>query len=1113
MKSFESEIVDDGVILRLSTRKKSLLSSQYKRYTINDWTSSGDPDLLRGLASIHEEISQCDPDSDFIKLSHKRASSLEEVEAKALGLPISVPYQLRVWSSGNWNDNTYDLNSEFLDDGRQIYVDERTGAFLFIGKYKYRIPEPLYSIIEEVNKFPTHRDQKIESQARIRDLLGDEKNNTQHINAEENIINLKIRHVSGFSSAVTGSLDDPELTPVLFSKKTIEKDKDGSDQIDETQQILDENQNISFLREFFASDSSKATYVLGTGEYIYIDPSMRPVFDAYRKITTSDQKTRTAFLKSPNSMLASFMTYELEEPEQSIHNVFVETSQFSERVIGINKWTAPELPWLKQEANNWGTDVVIFEQIGNGTPVVLPKDHLEEAVSVLQSALSEDKSTVNVKGIEIPVSNDLIHAIQDLIHIKPDPEIKPNPDPEPEPLSKGPFVVQTIDGFEVINYVKAITPPKNKILFDTPRALVPSTIPMQHQNEGVNWLIDAYNIGVPGVLNADDMGLGKTLQTLIFLSLYQEQTNHKNQNPCLIVAPTGLLKNWLEEIEIHLGKNGLGEITLAYGRGLKDLKTGGGRDVETGIPILDIKKLSQSNIVLTTYESLRDYQISFAKIEFGIAVFDEIQKTKNPKSLISRSAAAVNANFKIGLSGTPVENSLADLWTVLDLIAPGLIKLSLKDFMQLYSNPECEEYIDNLRKLHKELLEPSKNNINPMLRRLKSEIFGDDMPKKITHPASSTCVTMPNEQAQIYKEYLDKAISGQVKMIQALQFFKRISLAPKPYEKWMDNIEDFIDSSGKLTEFFRLLDQIRQRNEKVLIFVESRELQKILAQVLKERFNLDKLPLIINGAISGESRQNYVNQFQSEKDGFGTILISPKAGGIGLTLTAANNVIHLERWWNPAVEDQCNDRAYRIGQTKDVNIYTPITKHPIAEIPSFDVVLDDILNKKRKLAHSLLIPSEIQTKDFQNMLGMRLNKDNKQINSRITVSESYEIESGEDFENYVADLIHQSGFTVHKTQRSWDAGCDLIVKDEKITILCQIKQVRSDKSLQDGVDEVLYAKNRYSSHNPSHLCLITNALNLSRSQMKLANDNNVIVLAGDKIDKYGEMLRQHASLR
>jgi Holliday junction resolvase-like predicted endonuclease len=291
----------------------------------------------------------------------------------------------------------------------------------------------------------------------------------------------------------------------------------------------------------------------------------------------------------------------------------------------------------------------------------------------------------------------------------------------------------------------------------------------------------------------------------------------------------------------------------------------------------------------------------------------------------------------------------------------------------------------------------------------------------------------------------------------------------------------------------------------VLVFVESLELQPILAQFLKERYQLANLPLVINGAVSGVNRQKAVNDFQSRDDGFDVMLISPKAGGVGLTLTAANNVVHLERWWNPAVEDQCNDRAYRIGQTKDVNVYTPVTKHPIPEIPSFDIVLDNILTKKRGLAESLLIPSELRPEDIADIFEKA--GDYKRGGfSPLTIEESYLLETGEAFEDYVGAALYAEGFVVRRTKRSWDYGCDLLAKRGANTVLVQVKQVRSDKILTVSVEEILKAQERYKSHNPTALALITNAKKLSSAQCVLAGKNDVVILTAEEVANYGAAL-------
>jgi superfamily II DNA or RNA helicase/Holliday junction resolvase-like predicted endonuclease len=886
--------------------------------------------------------------------------------------------------------------------------------------------------------------------------------------------------------------------------------------LDETEQILDAAQAASFESEFFKAGEARATYLLGSGEYVFIDPSVRPAFKAFREISTADKETRTAFIKAPNAVLASRIPSNVTEPEAYVGHAFIETAQFSDRVLGINKWEAPDLPWLADEANEWGTDLIVFEQPGNASSVVLPKQALQDAVEALQEGIAAGGSSVNVGGVEIPVSSGLLAAMQQMLPVSPDPA--PSPDPEldsnPEPKLDGPFVVETIDGFEAVNYVKALQPPDHHMHYAPPRALMPSTSLMKHQEAGLKWLISAFNVGLPGVLIADDMGLGKTLQALVFMALYQEQVPEFKRRPCLIVAPTGLLNNWLREINQHLGNIGLGEVTQAYGSKLADLKADvKGRDTDFGVPMLNIQRLSNSNVVLTTYESLRDYQISFAQVSFGIVVFDEIQKTKNPRSLLSRAAAAVNGTFQIGLSGTPVENSLADLWTILDVLAPGLIRFSLKDFMDTYAGPTDEpKTLEKLKKLQQELLEPLEGRVHPVLRRLKSGVFGDgDMPNKIVHPALTTSMVMPPEQAEAYDAQLEAVQRGQIKTIQALQAFKRISLAPRPYDHWLDDPVGFIAASGRLGEFFKILDAVQARNEKVLIFVESRELQPVLAQVLKERYGLAKLPLIINGSVSGESRQKSVNEFQEELAGFNVMLISPKAGGVGLTLTAANNIVHLERWWNPAVEDQCNDRAYRIGQKRDVNVYTPVARHPISEVPSFDLVLDGILSRKRGLAESLFLPSELSPEDFTEMFEGVSTAGRKRAFSPMSILESYDLETGEGFEDYVADAFHDSDFSVSKTKKSWDGGCDLIAKSGEVVVLCQVKQVRSDKALMEGVEEVIKAKSRYQSQNPTHLVLVTNAKELASSQVRMADGSDVILILGDSIAHYGQALRAKTS--
>jgi hypothetical protein len=239
VKLFSHEITHDGVLLRLSESKRSFLSKKDAPLRISDWSSSGDPQLLRGLAALGELLVDQDANSEQVLLPHAHAAAMSDSDARALGLPISVPYQLRVWGEGNWIDDTYDLKSEFLDSGKSVYIDSRSGAFIFIGRLVYRIPDPLFTIIEEVSAFPLDRDGKIESQARLSEILGASSLGTARLNPEEQVANIRIRHVAGFSAAITGSLDDPKVSPVLFSRQAVESISETGEILDETQQILD----------------------------------------------------------------------------------------------------------------------------------------------------------------------------------------------------------------------------------------------------------------------------------------------------------------------------------------------------------------------------------------------------------------------------------------------------------------------------------------------------------------------------------------------------------------------------------------------------------------------------------------------------------------------------------------------------------------------------------------------------------------------------------------------------------------------------------------------------------------------------------------------------------
>jgi hypothetical protein len=365
---------------------------------------------------------------------------------------------------------------------------------------------------------------------------------------------------------------------------------------------------------------------------------------------------------------------------------------------------------------------------------------------------------------------------------------------------------------------------------------------------------------------------------------------------------------------------------------------------------------------LTTYETLRDYHFSFARTRFGLIVYDEIQKLKNPASQLSRAAKTLNGAFVLGMTGTPVENRLQDLWAITDVVSPGLLGSS-RDFERLHRSNDPEA----LKRLKTNLTggEPPY-----MLRRLKSEVLGA-LPVKHPHPSRRD---MPTRQAHAYRDVVVRAATlaaagtaGPGAMLQTLAALRSISLHPDGTGRTPTDASVFAQDSARLQRTLEILDEIAAKGEKALLFVEDLAMQERLASLLQARFHLPGPPMRINGAVPGPKRQAMVRTFQEGASGrFDVMILSPKAGGVGLTLTAANHVVHVSRWWNPAVEDQATDRVHRIGQMREVHVHFPMAVHPDPVIgeTSFDLRLDALIARKRALTRDLLLPPESTDDDL-----------------------------------------------------------------------------------------------------------------------------------------------------
>lgn len=463
-----------------------------------------------------------------------------------------------------------------------------------------------------------------------------------------------------------------------------------------------------------------------------------------------------------------------------------------------------------------------------------------------------------------------------------------------------------------------------------------------HQKEGVAWLQHLYKSKASGCLMADDMGLGKTLQILYLIDWHSRK--YANHKPYLIVAPITLLENWKNEYERFFMQPRM-KINMLTSK-----------DVTRKFDKSIVDKMQKMDIILTNYESLRISQLNFCAVEFDVVALDEAQKIKSPGTLVTNAAKALKCNFKIAMTGTPVENSLLDLWCIMDFCVPGLLG-NAKAFAAQYQNPLKKEDND---------IVALGNEVHDKLgvyfmRRLKKDA-AKDLPDKIELKEK---VLMPPVQKEAYASVVNDYTSGiQPNMLVTIMHLREVSEHPYLYDSTLLNHEtdEIVETSARLQATIKFLDEIKKKEEKVIIFVERKETQKMLQKLCLKRYGI--ITKIINGDTPSivkrympnkQSRQSSIDEFQAV-DGFNVIIMSPVAAGMGLNVTAANHVIHYSRHWNPAKENQATDRAYRIGQTKDVFVYYPMAVR--TDIKSFDETLDDLLSRKTSLATSTIFPTE-----------------------------------------------------------------------------------------------------------------------------------------------------------
>jgi SNF2 family DNA or RNA helicase len=458
-----------------------------------------------------------------------------------------------------------------------------------------------------------------------------------------------------------------------------------------------------------------------------------------------------------------------------------------------------------------------------------------------------------------------------------------------------------------------------------------------YQRIGYSWLNFLRDAGL-GACLADDMGLGKTLETLALLSRDQEQG--QLHAPVLLICPTSVVSNWQKEAERFTP-----DLRVLMHQGpdrLQDEKF--------------VERLKQTDLVVTSYALLRRDIEMLQSIDWYGVVLDEAQNIKNPQARQSRLVYQLPTGFRLALTGTPVENRLGELWSIMRFLNPGYLG-SQQEFRRRFARPiEREKDEEALRRLHK-LTSPL------VLRRLKTDPkVIQDLPDK--QETREYCL-LGEEQASLYEAVVQDAMmdledSEGIKrkglVLAMLTKLKQICNHPAQFLHEAAVANGDARRSGKLVRLLELLEETVSVGDRCLIFTQYRQMGDLLETTLSERFGGGVQ--FVHGGTPAKQRTKMVRRFQEDAEGPALFILSLKAGGTGLNLTRANHVFHFDRWWNPAVEDQATDRAFRIGQTRNVQV------HKFVCVGTLEEKIDEMIEKKKALAESVVGADERWLTEF-----------------------------------------------------------------------------------------------------------------------------------------------------
>lgn len=896
------------------------------------------PQLLElGLAQV-EGGDVCIPLGEFAGMEAREIGGFDDIVPWA-------PYTLELESSGWIGGETFRYHYRYYLGAQPVSL-ARMGSFVRRGDGPVqRLDAQSYGLVEAIDAFNA--------------LAPDAKTGAEGF--------LRFAEVRGLAEGVGAQLDR-----LLAQERVVVPPRIGLDV------MTHEDGRISFVpRLGGVIDAGFQAAFLGQGDVEAVYAIRDERGGRVRVILSDDQREVLRRMQRARRLGGQERAVALRDPQAIFDGVAgaveIHPSIFGPRVKGIGDFPFATQPYLRRGTGvldippellpqfpGGHADAGIRCRYADGREEDVAFGSVEEVrafAAAVEEAQRTGAGTVDVRGKSVVVDDALVGGARELAA-----QFSPVAPTKETATRRFLLIFTNEEELEYEEFVPLEAPPAPA---EIPHSLAPGTTLKQHQRDGLAWLQRNFLMGRHGCLLADDMGMGKSLQTLTFLAWAIERgvlsangTNPEEPpwDPILIVAPVVLIENatWVEEMGRFFTGEGavFSPWIILRGAELQRMRRVEGTETQIGDAVLDLERMRQFRVVITNYETVTNYQHSFARMKshWSIVVTDEAQEYKVPSTKISHALKSLAPRFRVACTGTPVETRLLDLWNIFDFLQPGQLLGSASQFSKRFERatdadePDLDGVRERLRYGRPDAL---------LLRREKGNHLAD-LPAKHEHELQ--CELSPR-QRQLHLDLLARARAGgegshPFSVISNLmRAYQHPSLVPR-----YDGIsaEDALAQCPKLQVVVDTLHRIRAHGEKALIFTRHLDMQQLLASVIGNAFG--RWPDIVNGAAGGgRKRADMLRGFRA-RPGFDVIILSPEVAGMGLTLTEANHVIHYGRWWNPAKEAQATDRAYRIGQTRPVHVYYPIATDREAEFETFDEKLHALVLRRRQLAAEFLAP-------------------------------------------------------------------------------------------------------------------------------------------------------------